>query len=189
MYSYFHCTVACSSQSFKMGFSCQRLRCSPCTALTTHPNRELKSYQHLVSKCQHPQASMAQFSINSNNEPHFICKTHGNPMYLNYTLGSTLSRASISTLLFHARQKVPTRIDQDPRNGRSRIRETLPGRFWQYRADLLIYANDLNSRPRDLTWNELLQAIDLVGYCGVDKGIYVWKRWLRFSCVMLKWRS
>lgn len=116
---------------------------------------------------------MAQFSINSNDEPHFICKTHGNPMYLNYTLGSTLSRAGISTLLFHARQKVLTRIDQDLRNGRSRIRETLPGRFWQYRADLLIYANDLNSRSRDLTWNELLQAIDLVRYCGVDKGIYL----------------
>ena len=41
------------------------------------------------------------------------------------------------------------------------------------KSSRVLYANDLQSERRAFTWSELFQAIDLVRYCGFDRGVYL----------------
>lgn len=92
-------------------------------------------------------------------------------MSLNYTLGASLSKSGIGALLISAQRYIQAELDSG--HGSDRIQHLVPGRFWRYKADLEFYANDSQSGRHGLTWSQLFQAVDLVRYCGFDRGIYL----------------
>lgn len=84
---------------------------------------------------------------------------------------SDLSRSGISALLFGAQRQVEVQLDLD--FGQQRIGPAL-GRYRYNRADLPIYAKDLKAREEpNLTWEMVLEAIDLVRFCTVGRDIYL----------------
>lgn len=107
----------------------------------------------------------------TNSEPHYTCKLPYTPMSLNYTLGASLSKSAIGALLISAQRHIQIQLNIG--HGSDRIQNVVPGQFWRYKADLVLDANDLQSERRAFTWSELFQAIDLVRYCGFDRGVYL----------------
>lgn len=95
----------------------------------------------------------------------FLQITHPHP------LGASLSKSALGALLISAQRNIQVQLNLG--HGSDRIHNILPGRYWRYKVDLVLYANDLQSGHRVLTWSELFQAIDLVRYCGFDGGIYL----------------
>ena len=93
------------------------------------------------------------------------------PLWLKYTLQSTLSRSGISALLAGAQYQVGVQLDFGL--GKHRIGPPL-GRYRYNRVDLTIYAGDIDaSEEPNLTWEMVYEAIELVRYCTVEKGVYV----------------
>ena len=100
----------------------------------------------------------------------FTCKVPDSSTWIQYTLDSILARSSLSNVLFISQRQTQTQITIGfgynrigPPNG-------------QYRYDIggvAFYADD-NEVPtrQDLTWNELLRAIELLQYCITGEGIY-----------------
>lgn len=94
-----------------------------------------------------------------------------NPLWLNYTLQSTLSRSGLSALLFGAQCQVEVQLDLG--FGHERIGPPL-GRYRYNHAELTIHAGDIEAgEPPNLTWEVVLEAIELVRYCTVGKGVYL----------------
>lgn len=127
--------------------------------------------------------------IHCSNEPRYTCKIPYTPMSLNYTLGASLSRSAIGALVVSAQRYVQVQLNLG--HGSDRIHYTLPGRFWLFKADLVLYASDFGSGDA-LTWSELFQAIDLVRYCGFERRIYlemfadVYVRFARVGHIVVK---
>ncbi|KAL9137472.1 MAG: hypothetical protein Q9175_001323 [Cornicularia normoerica] len=143
----------------------------------------------LPPSLQFPQQARSSNLPALTNEPRYTCKVPYTPMSLNYTLGASLSKSAIGALVVSAQRYVQVQLNLG--HGSDRIHHTLPGRFWRFKADLVLYASDFGSGDA-LTWSELFQAIDLVRYCGFERRIYlemfadVYVRFARVGHIVVK---
>lgn len=151
-------------------FSAQASILSNSTSLEGTVSLNTSSDALSPASLQFPQAKSSNLPALA-NEPHYTCKFPYAPMSLNYTLGASLSKAAIGALLITTQRYIQAELDFG--HGSDRIQHLVPGRFWRYKADLVLEANDLQSERRYLTWSELFQATDLVRYCGFERGIYL----------------
>ena len=107
-----------------------------------------------------------------------------------HPLGASLAKSALGALLISAQRIIQVQLNLG--HGSDRVHNILPGRYWRYKVDLVLYANDLQSGHGVLTWSALFQAIDLVRYCGFDGGtclemladIYI--RYVRVESVVIK---
>ncbi len=119
-----------------------------------------------------PQAVTASSSTDtySNVEPTYTCRMPGHDFWLNYTLKATLSRSGLASILGGARKKVKQRIDGG--DGNKLIGHPWAiGQFYYERNRIEMYVKDWRSRP-SMTWQMLFDIIDVLRYCGFDRGDY-----------------
>lgn len=106
----------------------------------------------------------------SNFEPTYTCMMPGHDFWLNDTLKATLSRSGLASILGSARKKVKQRIDGG--DGNKLIGHPWAiGQFYCERNRIEIYVKDWRSRP-SLTWQMLFDIIDVLRYCGFNRGDY-----------------